>query len=325
VKSALVVLAVVGVAALVAAADDPASLEREGKARLEAELAAAREQGRPAWLADVPLEVQITNDYRQMRRECDGRTERGQYREALKMLYALADKGEGRIQAWARFRIPEGLVAAKEFAFAILELRRREPSAYVLLTLGRCYLHYCQFGTAAEMFQKAAGRAKSSPQENVLIGQAFWGLGDVLRRQGHNGKARAAYRQAFDRFRAESQAPGKPAWYCTNMKKYMQQMRFMMELCDVAGSGPVRLRAGTYRGQAQGYDGPIVVSVTVSDGAIQKVEVTSERESRPYDSLEKVPAMIVERQSPSVDAVTGATVTSVGVMGAVLRALQQAR
>ncbi|MBN1808907.1 MAG: FMN-binding protein [Planctomycetes bacterium] len=82
---------------------------------------------------------------------------------------------------------------------------------------------------------------------------------------------------------------------------------------------------GAYLGRAGGYVRDIVVRVTVAGGRIASVRIVSEREDRPRTALTRVPASIVHKQLPDVDAVAGATVTSCAVMEAVKDALSKAR
>lgn len=110
----------------------------------------------------------------------------------------------------------------------------------------------------------------------------------------------------------------------------------------------VKMTPGTYRGSAKGMTGTIVVDVTVSEKAIEKVEFVeaidkvNERidpnhwlASYMLDMLketpqflqtvvERLPQRIVENQSVNVDVVTGATASSNGFIAAVKDALQQA-
>lgn len=82
---------------------------------------------------------------------------------------------------------------------------------------------------------------------------------------------------------------------------------------------------GVYTGEGDGYVGTIEVEVTIVDGLISNIEVTEENEDRPYyiDSLEILDDMI-EEQTYQVDAMTGATVTSIGLKYAVRDALEKA-
>ena len=83
---------------------------------------------------------------------------------------------------------------------------------------------------------------------------------------------------------------------------------------------------GTYEGEAHGYKDLIKVSVEVTDGKITKVEILEqgETESIAGPALEQTPAAIVEKNSTDVDATSGATITSDGIMDAVKNALEGA-
>lgn len=85
----------------------------------------------------------------------------------------------------------------------------------------------------------------------------------------------------------------------------------------------VALEDGRYTGSADGYSSTITVEVTVQDGAVVSIEVVDEAESKRYFArAEAVLDEIVAAQSTDVDAVTGATYSSQGLMEAVRDALQ---
>ncbi len=86
---------------------------------------------------------------------------------------------------------------------------------------------------------------------------------------------------------------------------------------------PAKLRSGTYSGKCRGFDDDVAVVVTVAAGKIKSVEVTKENESRPFSALEIIPKRIVRCQGVRVDAVTGATVTSLAIVGATEDALSR--
>ena len=68
------------------------------------------------------------------------------------------------------------------------------------------------------------------------------------------------------------------------------------------------MKAGVYTATAKGmYDG-LTVEVTVSETAIEKIEVTAHQETSPgWPAIDKIPAAIIENQTVAVDAVAGAT------------------
>ena len=82
---------------------------------------------------------------------------------------------------------------------------------------------------------------------------------------------------------------------------------------------------GSLTGTADGFIGPITVSVTMDGDKIAAVEVLSNSETIEIagTALEQIPAAIVEANSPDVDVVSGATYTSNGIINAVKDALDQ--
>ena len=84
---------------------------------------------------------------------------------------------------------------------------------------------------------------------------------------------------------------------------------------------------GTYEGVAPGYGGDIKVSVALDDdGAIEDIDILEDMETMGVGkvALEKVKDRIVEGQSTDVEAVTGATASSKGLMLATTKALEEA-
>jgi uncharacterized protein with FMN-binding domain len=86
-----------------------------------------------------------------------------------------------------------------------------------------------------------------------------------------------------------------------------------------------KLPDGDYDGVSRGHSDDVGVKVTVKDGKIAAVSVARQKESRPLTALKDVPARIVEKQTASVDAVTGATHTSAAITRAAAAALVSAR
>lgn len=84
--------------------------------------------------------------------------------------------------------------------------------------------------------------------------------------------------------------------------------------------------AETYTGTGQGFMGPIEVQITMDDGVITAVEVLTHTDSQQqYDiAMAQLPAAIVAANSADVDAVSGATNTSKGILEAVRDALSKA-
>ncbi len=92
-----------------------------------------------------------------------------------------------------------------------------------------------------------------------------------------------------------------------------------------AGGALPPLADGTYRGSGRGYQGPIEVVVTVQGGRLAAIEAARHSES-PGIGTRAIESLIREMlgaQSLDIDAVTGATGTSRGLVGAVSDALPE--
>ncbi len=82
---------------------------------------------------------------------------------------------------------------------------------------------------------------------------------------------------------------------------------------------------GIYTAEAMGFEGQITVQVTVAEDKITDITLLSAEDEEEYLSRAKqlIPA-ILEGQSPNVDAISGATYSSTGILNAVKLALEKA-
>ena len=86
------------------------------------------------------------------------------------------------------------------------------------------------------------------------------------------------------------------------------------------------LKDGEYQATVDGQEGKMTVKVVITDGKIAAVEIVENHETQVIagDALVKVPAAIVEANTPDVDSVSGATLTSGRIMAAVAECLTEA-
>ena len=86
------------------------------------------------------------------------------------------------------------------------------------------------------------------------------------------------------------------------------------------------LNDGTYTATVDGQNGPMEVQVVIAEGKIADVKVLSNNETAAIAaaSLEQIPAAIVAANDPTVDTLTGATLTGTRIMNAVVECLKQA-
>ena len=90
-------------------------------------------------------------------------------------------------------------------------------------------------------------------------------------------------------------------------------------------TAPSTYRDGIYTAEAMGFDGSITVQVTVAEDKITDITILSAADEEQYLARAKrvIPA-ILEGQSPEVDAISGATYSSTGILNAVKLALAKA-
>lgn len=94
-----------------------------------------------------------------------------------------------------------------------------------------------------------------------------------------------------------------------------------------AGTEEPALADNEYIGESNGFGGPVKVKVTMDGDKIANIEVLSHSETAGVSdpAFETVPAAILKAQSTSVDAATGATVSSKAIMAAVEDALSKVK
>lgn len=120
------------------------------------------------------------------------------------------------------------------------------------------------------------------------------------------------------------------------MKKQLSLILILMLVLSMALSGCTNDKeekavdtalfvAGTYEGEGQGHAGKIKVAVTVSELKIEKIELLEFSESEfAVDPANKLIDNIIKANSGEIDGVSGATITSGGILEAVRNALSTA-
>lgn len=89
-----------------------------------------------------------------------------------------------------------------------------------------------------------------------------------------------------------------------------------------AATGSFDLADGVYKGSATGFSGPVTVAVTILNKKITSIDILSSTDDEAFFNRAKgVIDRIIASQSLDVDAVSGATYSSNGIIGAVKNAL----
>lgn len=96
-------------------------------------------------------------------------------------------------------------------------------------------------------------------------------------------------------------------------------------LC-AAGASAAQFKAGTYTAKAPGIHGDVTVEVTFTADKIANIKVVKHEETVGIGSkaVEVLPGRMTEAQSPNVDGVTGATITTTAIRTAVSDCVKQA-
>ncbi len=140
----------------------------------------------------------------------------------------------------------------------------------------------------------------------------FLYVGDVYRNVGRNKEALESYEQAL----AASTGNKRLEMFRRRAEANIFSLK-AFEMLDVK-----KIADGTYHGASFGFDGPIHVDVVVKSGRIVDVRVTEHKEKQYYSSITDTCRQIKEKQGlRGVDATSGATITSEGIINAAAQAL----
>ena len=92
--------------------------------------------------------------------------------------------------------------------------------------------------------------------------------------------------------------------------------------------GPIArysLKNGVYDGKATEGPVKVVAKITIEKQRITNINLISHRTWKGKAAEKEIPDRIIDAQSTSVDAVSGATMSSIAIMNAVEDALQKAK
>ena len=98
------------------------------------------------------------------------------------------------------------------------------------------------------------------------------------------------------------------------------------EILRLMSQAEERYTPGSYEGEAQGFGGVVRVRVTVSAEEITDITVlaSSGEDAAYFQQAESLIPKILSEQTTDFDAVTGATLSTIGLLDAVDQALEQA-
>lgn len=101
--------------------------------------------------------------------------------------------------------------------------------------------------------------------------------------------------------------------------------RVAADRAPVGSVSGTRYKDGIYSGYARRRHGGVQATVVVKRGRIASVDITLCRTRFPCSYIDTLPAQVVARQRPEVDAISGATESALTFASAVDAALAKAR
>lgn len=95
---------------------------------------------------------------------------------------------------------------------------------------------------------------------------------------------------------------------------------------ETQGSSELTYKAGLYTATKDGKNGSITINVTFSDTAITAIDIveSNETEALGGEALNDLAKNIIDKQSLSVDTITGATISTEALLDAVEDCVKQA-
>lgn len=112
------------------------------------------------------------------------------------------------------------------------------------------------------------------------------------------------------------------------MKKIIMFFLFViMIVVTSCTSNDNKYENGVYTGQAEGHHGTIQVQVNIDNNVISEINIIKEQEIPGLKEIvyDKVPKEIIKKNTWDIDGVSGATLTSNGLINAVKDAIEDSK
>ncbi len=271
----------------------------------------------PPWLDAVPLDVAPSTPWNKAWDRIEEllmTANPADRRKAVKLAYAYQSAGTAR----------DGLPAATYFlagetAWALVDHRKlTNKNAVAWMRLASCYLHFGEHVQALGALDEALKHLPDPPWRSYQEALVHEARGDVLADQGARDLAKATYQKATRFYEA---VPRQPPVQLAGSRA-ATRLASKVELLDRDALKSARLRDGTFTASVFGYSDSIRATVTVRNARIADVQL-DHREKADLGARTIIPERIIGKQGVEVDGVTGATVTSQAIKGAVFQALKQ--
>ncbi len=243
-------------------------------------------------------------------------------RQAVKLTWVYAQKGDigdGHELPMYLFMSGHYAWAAREYPKHLAKVAGTGPT-HGYLCYASCLAHFGAYPEALEVLQKAMDDLPAAPWRIASMANIQDHYGDLYVRMGDLPKAREHYHEAIRLYPTSDQPFGRHL-----LARYAAKVKGKLDRLAMQSLARTRLRDGTYTGRAMGYSDKqdLEVAVTIREGKIAEVNVKHE-EKIDLSATKLVPQQIIQKQSLQVDGVTGATITSQGIVEGAFQALKQA-
>ena len=111
-----------------------------------------------------------------------------------------------------------------------------------------------------------------------------------------------------------------------NESKKIEQKKMEIEMANKDEASLI-YKDGSYKGSGEGFGGEIIVEVTIEKDYIKEAKIISKKNETPeyISQAEKILDDVVSKQTIKVDAVSGATLSSNGILAALDDAMNKAK
>lgn len=111
-----------------------------------------------------------------------------------------------------------------------------------------------------------------------------------------------------------------------NESKKIEQKKMEIEMANKDEASLI-YKDGSYKGSGEGFGGEIIVEVTIEKDYIKEAKIISKKNETPeyISQAEKILDDVVSKQTIKVDVVSGATLSSNGILAALDDAMNKAK
>lgn len=297
------------------AADAPAASLKQALAELQVP---------PAWMANTPVHWDTNKPWKDARLEIRRLLglDDTSVRQGVKLTWLYAQKGD----IGDGHELPMYLFMSGNYAWAALEypkhLRKvaHQGATHAYRSYASCLAHFAEFKPALQVLDEALKDLPAAPWRISSMAGVHEQYGDIAVKMSDLATAKAHYAEAMRLFPASDQPYGRHL-----LPRYVARVKTKLDLLAAKSLASARLRDGIYTGKTPGYaeSKELEVTLKIAAGKIKDVTVKHE-EKIDLNATRIVPQRIVEKQSVYVDGVTGATITSQGIVEGAFQALKQA-